>query len=126
MAIFRTLAPVDLEGNPVERTKRTHPYSYEAFVLFDFRKKGGPESNAGAYSDRMMQWDWNKHNNLLLKHYGDQGQSWNRRDPDSIEAYLRDYFDKPELRLCYVLEGCNVSNGYPYWYFGWHEEREGA
>jgi hypothetical protein len=36
---------------------------------------------------------------------------------ENLENFLRDYFDNPNLRLIAMMEGCNVSNGYPYYLF---------
>ncbi len=110
---------VDLDGEPTKRTKISHPYSYDPFVLIDRRQ--GREVSGGAYSDRLMQWDREKHDRFVQKHFGNVGQWWSNRDADLIEAFLRDYTGHPDLKLLYVLEGANVSSGHPYWYFGWTE-----
>lgn len=106
---------VDEYGNPVERTKRTHPYSYDGFVMW----RGGEnkEANATIYSDRLYSQDWERHNELCLKHFGDEGQYWNYRKPKKIEAFLRDWTGKDALKLILIMEYCNRSNGYPCWRF---------
>lgn len=106
---------VDEHGNPVERAKSSHPYSYDGFVLW----RGGcnGEANNTIYSDRLLRWDWDKHNELCLKHFGDEGQYWNNRKPKKIEAFLRDWTGCPELKLILIMEYCNQSNGYPCWRF---------
>ena len=52
--------PVDNYGNPVRRTKHTHPYSYDGFVIWksaDYK----PAMPAGTiYSDRLWEWDYEK------------------------------------------------------------------
>jgi hypothetical protein len=106
----------DEHGDPVERSKQQFPYSYSAYVTW--RKPGttGPGAHA-VYSDRLFQWDSKKHDSLCLKHFGNIGQMWTSRAPAAMEAFLRDYFGKEDLELQLVMEGCNPSNGYPYWVF---------
>lgn len=113
---------VDEHGHRVERSKAEYPYSYDAFVTW--RGLANEELNGSVYSDRLYQWDWEKHNALCNKHFGNQGQRWSERQPDKIEAFLRDYLDDPELVLGLVMEGCNVSSGYPYWYFGYKSSKK--
>ena len=69
------------------------------------------------YSDRLFQWDYEKHDRLCKKHFGNEGQYWNNRSPKSIQAFLRDYTENQELILVGIMEGCNLSSGYPYWVF---------
>ena len=106
---------VDEYGQPVRRTKYSHPYNYDGFVLW--RAKGNPRGNDTIYSDRLMQWDFKKHDQLLMKHFGDTGQYWDKRDVKLIEAFLRDWTEKPALELVMVMEYCNQSTGYPCWRF---------
>lgn len=106
---------VDEFGNPVQRTKHTHPYSYDGFIVW----RAGPneEVNNTIYSDQLLQCDWDKHNKLCQKHFGNNAQMWYDRDPEKIEEFLRDWFDNPNLKLIFIMEYCNVSNGYPVWRF---------
>ena len=103
----------DWNGNPVERTPDEYRYSYDAYVI----KKIKDDYEDCVYSDRLRQWDWDKHKELVKKHFGNEGQLWHNREFSKIEAFLRDFFDLPNLTLVGVMEGCNVSNGYPYWIF---------
>lgn len=77
----------------------------------------GLKGDGTVYSDRLHQWDHKKHNELCMKHFGNQGQYWSEREPSKIESFLRDYMNNPKLVLCKIEEHTNVSNGYPYWYF---------
>jgi len=106
---------VDEHDKPVKRTKQTHPYSYDGFVQW----RGGKNNEATStiYSDRLLQWDFAKHDELCQKHFGNKGQYWNNREPEKIEAFLRDWVDDQNLKLILVMEYCNVSNGYPCWRF---------
>jgi hypothetical protein len=110
---------VDEGGHPVRKTKYSHPYNYDPFVLW----QGEGESNAADYSDRLLQWDYDKHNELCMKHFGNVRQRWNDRDPQKIEAFLRDYHNRPEIKLVKIMEMCNVSSGYPLWcFFYWYDQ----
>lgn len=104
---------VDEYGVPCKRTKYEYPYSYDAFVLW----KTDGVSNDTVYSDRLWQWDYVKHDKLCKKHFGDEGQRWNRRNPFLIEQFLRDWNDNQNLILIRIMEYCNKSNGFPLWRF---------
>ena len=109
---------VDEFDKPVERTRYTHPYSYDGFVVW----RGGKneEVNSTVYSDRLLQQDYKKTRKLMQKHFGESGDYWNNRTHDKIEAFLREWLGKKKLRLILVMEYCNVSNGYPLWRFDYH------
>lgn len=101
--------------DPGVRTKATHPYSYDPFTMW----RGPVEPDGSVYTDRLMQWDNKKHDELCLKHFGDTGQYWSQRRTGQIQEFLRDYLDAPNLVLCEVQEHCNQSNGFPCWYFSY-------
>jgi len=103
----------DWDGNAVERTPNEYRYSYDAYVQY---KKEDKYEHC-VYSDRLLQWDYEKHNKLCKNHFDNEGQYWDNRSIENIEAFLRDYYDKQDLELIGKMEGCNVSNGYPYWIF---------
>lgn len=103
----------DWEGTPVGRTPDEYRYSYDAYVV----SKKKDDYQHSVYSDRLRQWDWDKHNELCKKHFGNEGQYWDGRSDEKIEAFLRDYYGKEELQLVGIMTGCNASNGYPYWVF---------
>jgi len=104
---------VDLNGNRIKKTPRTHPYSYDAHVIW----RGGEneEITRCIYTDRLLQWDWDKHNMLCQKHFGDERQYWNDRDPEKIEKFLQDWTGREDLTLIVVMQMCNISSGYPVW-----------
>jgi len=83
--------PVDEYGQPVELTKEESPYGYSPFVTWRRPGTRGPSMH-GTYSDRLLEADWDKHNRLCQKHFGDEAQWWHSRSPEKIEAFLRDYF----------------------------------
>ena len=59
---------VDEHGNSVIRTKREYPYSYDGFVTW--RGGDNKEANDTIYSDRLLQWDYEKQNRLSEKYFG--------------------------------------------------------
>lgn len=106
---------VDEHNNPIERTPLTHPYTYDGFIIWCGGENN--EANMTIYSDRLLRWDYDKHNRLCEKHFGNQGQYWSERDPEKIEAFIRDWCEDPELELIFVMQYCNQSTGYPIWRF---------
>jgi hypothetical protein len=90
--------------------------NYEFFcspLLFD----NGQEATDTIYSDRLYMWDSQKHDQLCEKHFGNKGQYWSNRKPESVEAFLRDYLGEDGLILCRIEQQKNVSTGYPVWRF---------
>jgi len=108
----------DLNGNLVNRSKFDYPYSYDEFVFWigDY-KKGESET---VYSDRLYSWDSEKYNKCCLKVWNNKGQYFDNRKPEDIEKFLSLYMDM-KIKLTAIVEGCNVSNGYPYWVFYYKE-----
>jgi len=115
---------IDGEGHALfnmaegKKTPLTHPYNYDPFVIWE----NGEENNSSVYSDRMLQWDWNKFNECAKKVFGNEGQIFYDRDPEDIEKFLRLYFDEPNLILCRITQHCNQSTGYPLWRFDYKKE----
>jgi hypothetical protein len=72
------------------------------------------------YSDRLLQWDYNKHNELCEKYFGNKGQLWSNRDPKLIESFLCDYMGKP-IKLTKIDKTENRATGYPIWIFFYRE-----
>lgn len=106
---------IDEHGSPVERGKIDFPYSYDGFVVW----RGGKneDANSTVYSDRLNGWNREKKDALLLKHFGNTSDHYEQREPKRIEAFLRDFFDRPALKLVLIMEYCNIASGYPYWRF---------
>lgn len=105
---------IDEHGNPIKRTPYTHPYSYDGFVTY----RGGKneEVTGTVYSDRLLQWDYEKTRKLMKKHFKNSGDYYNDRTPKQIEAFLCDRLDK-KVALVLVMQYCNQSSGYPVWRF---------
>lgn len=93
--------------------KARSPYAYKEFYLY----RSGGESNAGVYSDRLMQWDYDKYNRCCKEVWGDKGQYFDSRKPTEIERFLQLYNENDDIKLIDIIEGCNASNGYPFWAF---------
>lgn len=105
---------VDINGNPVERSKEDYPYSYDFFVIW--KKDYIKEKSNVLYSDRLRQWDRQKYDDCCMEVWGDKRHSFYSRNPEEIEAFLYKYIGK-NIKLTVVMEGCNISSGYPIWSF---------
>lgn len=116
---------VDEEGNPIERTPQTHPYSYGTFVQWQHPQIPKEQAGGGWYSDRMFQHDHKKYNRAAQEVWGNQGQYFSQRTPEDIERFLRLYMEDDSLVLVTILQMCNVSSGYPLWYFRWETTQKG-
>lgn len=110
---------VDESDQPIERTPQTHPYSYDEYVLW---RNNREQPTSTMWSDRMRQWDHVKYQTLWEKHVG-KSQYWSVNKQKQIEQFIREYVGKP-ITICYVLQGCNVSNGYPVWRVAYIENKE--
>ena len=111
----------DMDGVPVKRTPQSHPYAYDMFVIHraaGYYTATTKDVTKSFYSDRILQWDFDKTRKLMKKHFGEAGDSYRSRDPKKIQSFLRERFNEPDLKLLAVMEGCNVSNGYPVYWFG--------
>ena len=108
----------DWDEKPVERTPDKYRYSYDAYVQY----KAADTYQHAVYSDRLWQWDNKKYDELCKKHFGNQGQYWSSRGVEQIQAFLRDYNDNQELVLVGIMEGCNASDGFPYWVFMFNDK----
>jgi hypothetical protein len=85
-----------------ERQRMIHPHP------------ASPEGTESVYTDRLWQWDHEKHDALCLKHFGNEGQYWNDRDPGKVSAFLSDYLGKP-VALAAVWQYNHASSGFPIW-----------
>lgn len=109
-----------LDGNPIERTPDSHHYSYDEFVVY--KSEDFKPTDSMVYHDRMIQWDRKAFEDAVREVWpGKAGsQAFFKRTPADINRFLNLYFKK-EVKLTAVLQGCNVSTGYPYWVFGYVE-----
>lgn len=104
----------DINGNLIKRSKADYRYSYDPFVVW----KGDYNKNTSKviYSDRLRQWDSEKYTKCSLEVWGNVGHYFDGREPEEIEKFLSLYMNN-DIKLTGIEEGCNVSNGYPYWIF---------
>ena len=113
--IRRVRYSTNIHGERIERTPREYPYSYDPFVVF--KDPAWTDNDTAVYSDRLRQWDWEKYNQCCEKVWNNHGQYFSARKPEEIQRFLQLYFDDPTLILTGIEEGCNCSNGYPFWVF---------
>ncbi len=114
-----TFINIDKYGNILNKTKQSHPYDYDPITLYLVE---GEVTNT-IYNDRLSQWDYKKRNLLCKKHFNNEGDYWDNREPNLIEKFLRDWVDDQNLKLISIIEYCNSSNGYPYWRFDFQTDK---
>jgi hypothetical protein len=88
----------------------THPYNYSPFVHWS---EPGFEKDPAEYDDRMQQWDrdkWEEARRTL------PSGRFEHQTSDALSVFLSAYWGK-KMRCTALVEGCNVSNGYPYFVF---------
>ena len=113
---------VDLDGHPVKHTPWTHPYSFDEHVLW--KSEDCKKTDCFVYSDRMMSWDWDKFHESMKQVWEKHGHYFDGDDPKDVEKFLSLYNGK-QVKLTAILKGCNISNGYPYFIFGYKEVSDG-
>lgn len=111
----------DHEGNWPERTKQSHPYSYDPICQYMDKSV---EANGTVYHDRMQQWDYKKFDRVLKEHCRDGCYSFN--NSSTVQKVLRSYFEDDTIELACIIEYCNVSSGYPCWRFDYKSSKEAA
>lgn len=114
---------VDLHGNKIVRSPSTHPYSYDAYVLY---KSDDFEFNhTGTYHDRMMTSDYELYTKAYKQVWPDSesGSDFGSKSSKDISRFLSQYFNVP-VKLTALLQGCNVGTGNPYWIFYYKREEE--
>lgn len=111
---------IGLDGNPIKRTPQTDPYGYDEFVLF--KSENYDEMDNWIYSDRMLQWDRKAFESAVHKVWPTRSgsQMFYDKKPEDLNKFLNLYFDK-DVMLTAVVQGCNISNGYPYWIFAYRD-----
>ena len=73
-----------------------------------------PQGASSVYTDRLYQWDAQKHDDLCRKHFGNESQHWHERTPEQTSAFLSDYLDKPvQAVACWQVN--HAANGHPIW-----------
>jgi hypothetical protein len=97
----------------IVKDKTTYPYTYDPFIIY-FNEKTDKEAITSLYTDRLLRWDYEKHDRLCRKHFGNERQSWDNRDHKKIEAFLSDWVEK-KVTLIANIQYVNIGNGYPTW-----------
>lgn len=102
-----------------QRTPQDHPYSYDPYFL-----KGSRASIKGAqqaYSDRLRSWHSAEAFEAAKAECGIEGHGdywWRSAGLAQMSAFLTKLTGK-DCKCVGIGEGCNVSNGYPYWIVWW-------
>jgi hypothetical protein len=106
-----------VEPGRKNRTKEESPYGYSDHYLWGERQGGC----SAVYSDRLAQWDAAKASAArdAVANYGARYGYWGK---EGTSKYLSAYFGRP-IEAVAVAEGCNVSNGFPYWVFWFRDVR---
>ncbi len=104
--------------NPNQRiTKQESPYGYSEFFHW-----GGHHTIAGCdavYSDRLWQWNYEKMRTLCNA----LGKRFEQCSDVEMSRFLSAYWDKPVVATA-CAEGCNISNGYPYYILWFRDAKE--
>lgn len=106
-------------GPEFGKTKLTNPYDFDPITHFQADNIPDDARVTSAWSDRLPSQYPDRYEAVATAHFGvgATGDFWDRRSPESIEAFLRDLLDCPDLVLVAVVETCNVSTGYSVWQF---------
>ena len=96
----------------ITRDRMSYPYSYDPFLIYWNEETEGIECNNSIYTDRLSGWDYNKLRSLSQKHFGEQGDYWNNRSPEKIEAFLSEWTGK-KVTLIANIQYVHLSNGFP-------------
>ena len=108
----------DLNGEPVKRTREEYPYNYDSFLVW---KGDYDETKSSAVdSDRLRSWDSEKYDKFSMEVWNSKRSYFDEREPEEVERFLSLYFGMA-IKLTAIVENCNASNGYPYWYFYYEE-----
>lgn len=97
------------------RDKYNYPYSYDPFWIWRLDDKDSPAE----YSDRLAQRDYAKFQEctkLVAKRFDQYSNA-------DLSKFLTAYFGRP-IEATALAEGCNQSNGYPYWIFYFREKKK--
>ena len=105
----------NIHGEIVKRPRREYTYNYDPYCIY--KSDNWSPTDNGDYSDRLMQWDYDKFTNCMKEIWGERcGQYFDNKDPQDVEKFLRLYHGKI-IELTGIEQGCNVATGYPYWIF---------
>jgi len=117
------------DGSPCKKTIRTHPDSYEKFILWSSGLSAwrSPEESRGvAYTDFLHMLLGREGSSVVEKHFGDKNPAWEKIPPYEIEAFLRDLVGDPNLELLEIVQGVSRQTRKPYWKFLWTQRNRGT
>ena len=86
--------------------------------------------NSTDYTDRLDQGNSAKYAGLAKKHYSSGTSNYERPFDEYnckghlIEAFLRDWYADPALKLLRVVEYCNPCTGYQTWRLDYHRSNK--
>lgn len=90
-------------------SKYESPYGYSDFYIW----RDNLDGSGTDYSDRLMQGDYEKWEAAREAVPKKRIAEFTRKD---ASKFLSAYFGRA-IKATGLIEGCNVSNGYPYWVF---------
>lgn len=108
---------VNYKGEIVTRTKDSHPYNYDGFLIW--KTMDHNLCTGSVYTDRLFQWDYKLTTDLIQKHFGTTSQYFDKYQPKELQAFLRERLNAPTLEVVFLQEECNQASGYPLWYIGY-------
>lgn len=105
---------VDFHGKPVNKTIDQYPYSYDMFMLY--KAPDAVLTTSHIYSDH-LHFQYPNYQEIMQQTLGSTSDDFRQFTSERLEGFLRALLGKPALKLLAVMEGCNISNGYPLWRF---------
>jgi hypothetical protein len=105
--------PLDKNGNKRQQVEEPKHWA-AARTTFEIQ---GVVANGNNDHDRLFG---EKYDQVSMRLFGDKSQMWwDRRSPEQVQEFLRQYWDDPELILVQIQKMYNVSNGFPVWNFSY-------
>ena len=107
---------VDINGRPVRRDPLRYPYSYDPYVIYK-AKDFNPKTDSGVYSDRVTNLFYSEQEISEARRQvtNDPYRNISWRNPEQVSKFMT-ILMKKSVRCTAIIQECNWSNGYPYWY----------
>ena len=97
-------------------TKAQSPYGYDSFYIW----RDNLDDSHAEYSDRLMQHDYSKWKEAWETVPANKPMAkFTRKD---ASKFLSTFYGK-EIVATGLVEGCNISNGSPYWIFYFKDKK---
>lgn len=108
---------VDIYGNPVKRTRKEFPWSYDPVVIF--KLACFEEKDTAFYSDQVDGEFSEKEQDKAMeitgkKMFGGEFEHFSWKNPHDVEGYLS-ILMRRNLKVTAITEGANLETGNPYW-----------